>query len=186
MFNIIRKLKFEKTNGIDEESFNKAKNIIEKERSSGYGEILILSGGTLVIENLTDTPSPNKNIVFKLHYNSENDLNKLISHIFKEIDELGYEYSIELPKICIDFNDVAVDSDSSIHLKSMINKKRQWGCGHILETFYDFDEREGQRQEFIYLIKFSLKCQPKDYDILLNEILNDVKKLGYDFNTNHV
>ena len=106
MFNIIRKLKFEKTNGIDEESFNKAKNIIEKERSSGYGEILILSGGTSVIENLTDTPSPNKNIVFKLHYNSENDLKKLISDIFKEIDELGYEYSIDLPNICIDFNDV--------------------------------------------------------------------------------
>ena len=179
MFNIIRKLKFEKTNGIDEESFNKAKNIIEKERSSGYGEILILSGGTSVIENLTDTPSPNKNIVFKLHYNSENDLKKLISDIFKEIDELGYEYSIDLPNICIDFNDVAVDSDSSIHLKSIINKKRQWGCGHILETLYDFDERDGQRQESIYQIKFSLKCQPKDYDILLNEILNDVNDVSY-------
>ncbi len=186
MFNIIKKLKFDKTNGIDEESFNKAKNIIKKERSSGSGEILILSGGTSFIENLIDTPSSNKNIVFKLHYNSANDLNKLISDIFKEIDELGYGYSIELPNICIDFNDIAVDSDSSIHLESMINKKRQWGCGHILETFYDFDEGDGQRQESIYLIKFSLKCQPKDYDILLNEILNDVKQLGYDFNIKYV
>lgn len=161
-------------NNLTKELFEKIEKIVTKKRNEGYGHIYMPDKE--LFEN-TQIPVSNKIIISVNSTKSELDT-ILASKILKDIENLNIEFDWKLtrgPGIRLTFKGDPVSMDEKL-FRDIISKPRRDGSG-VIGTLH------GTKQ--VYGSSFHLDCQNHAYDKLKDEILNDIKNEGYDFDISY-
>ncbi|WP_405280166.1 hypothetical protein [Methanobrevibacter sp.] len=155
---------------LTKELFEKIEKIVIKKRNEGYGHIYMPNKKSF--EN-TQTPISNKIIISVNSQKSE--LNTILaSKILKDLENINIKFDWKLtrgPGIRLTFKGDKVSMEEKL-FKNIISKPRRDGCG-VIGTLHGMKE--------VYGASFHLDCQNHVYDKLKDEILNDIKNEGYDF-----
>lgn len=163
-------LKFIDPRKIDVDCINNIKSAITKRRQAGYGDVCEYSGGNEPITNIKSIQNIDKQFLFTLTSDSHDNLNKLYDEIKKEFDEMDFKYLIEeqMPIAQLSFEN-AVSED---FFNEIINKKRNKGSAKIGASIF---EREKPK---IYIASADIlfKCTMEDVNIILNEIIDDLRE----------
>lgn len=159
-----------KIDNLSKDLFEKIEKIVTKERKEGNGHIYMPTKKSF--EN-TSIPVSNKIIISINSKKSELD-SILASKILNEISELNIEFDWEStrgPGIRIAFKGEKVSMNEKL-FRNIISKNRREGSG-VIGTLQGINQ--------VYGASFHLDCQNHVYDKLKDEILEDIKKEGYDF-----
>lgn len=169
---LVKSMRVIKIDNLDKELFDKIEKIVTTKRDIGVGKIY-----TPTEESFKDEPVSNKIIISVDSIDGDSN-SILASMILNELRELKIEFKWELcsgPGIRFTFKGERCSMEEE-SFRKIISKNRSQGSG-VIGTIH------GHR--YVYGANFHLHCQNHVYDELLAEIIDDFKRLGYDFDISY-
>lgn len=159
--------------GIDEESSNKVREIIETPRPPAIVKKCSEIKGGNHIKSGEKIPDLISSITFRLKCTNKEDMNNILSQILEEITTIGYKFKYKFSPLAIIFDDANIDT----HLfNEIISQKRPTGYGKLNSIkSISIDSKDNNR--FIV----SLVCSNENFIYLLFDIITDFRKLDYNF-----
>lgn len=170
-FNIT--ISFKDFHGINQQSFDKAVDIINKNDSC---TVLSTSGPAIFIGEKESIPKPKENITFEVTVSKPTELKELLIKITNDFSELDLDCSIKnyLKLVKLEFKGELPKVDV---INNILNKNRNLGTTIFDDSSFHFEEKD-RRYDYV---SFSLVCSSENNEKLLDEILSEIRNLNYQF-----
>ncbi len=175
MVDIKIRIIFNNVHGIDENSSNKVRKIIEKQRTHATVKKCEEIKGGNSLKSGEKVPYSLSSIDFRLDCANEEEMSDILAQILEEINNVEYEYTYEFLPMTMIVDDGGIEESL---FEEIISKKREKGYGKLENDEVKITDINSKN---LTMLIFSLVCSNEDYVHLLFEIISDFRNLGYSF-----
>ena len=158
------KIVFRNLDEVTVDCINNIKSIIIERRDIGHGD---------------------KGFQFVLNADSENHLYELVDLIKNSFIELNFKYYLEE---MIPGAELSVENRMGIHeslFNEIVTKKRDFGSAIVGSSIFHL-VGGSNRNEYIAVATIRFRCELKDVNVILNEIISDFTDKGFEINVEFV
>lgn len=176
---------FRNLDDITVDCINDIKHLITEIRSIGYGNVCGISGGNQKITQIEEAINLDNGFQFVLNSDSEAHLSELVGIINNGLKELNIKYSIEE---LVPGAELSVENSLGIHeslFNEIVTKKRGCGSAIVGSSVYHMVGDSG-RVEYIASAHIRFRCELKNVNVILNEIISDLSDKGIDVNVEFI
>lgn len=168
MLHRLYKVIFKKFEVMDLELFNEIEDFLSKRKNGSYGELLFPTKSHFD-ENYKSIYDVNNKILVALYANDNESASVIASDFVNFMKKLDEDYSIDYHPVPLVY--ISVDGPKYIDR-------------NFIENLYNDEKIKGRlwfSEYFFNSFSFRLKCQIHQFDELVEYILNEFVKEGYEF-----
>lgn len=179
------KIVFRNLDEVTVDCINNIKSIIIERRDIGHGNVCGISGGNQRITKIDEVINLDKGFQFVLNADSENHLYELVDLIKNSFIELNFKYYLEE---MIPGAELSVENRMGIHeslFNEIVTKKRDFGSAIVGSSIFHL-VGGSNRNEYIAVATIRFRCELKDVNVILNEIISDFTDKGFEINVEFV